>query len=72
MARVKRNFLDQIRLAVDKSDLSRYAICKQLDIDQAMLSRFMAGKGGLSVQNLGRLADFLKLQVRTEKARKGK
>lgn len=64
-----KSFLDQIRAAVNESGMSRYAICKELGIDQAVMSRFMSGGAGMSVDVLGRLADFLKLDV---KVRKGK
>jgi predicted XRE-type DNA-binding protein len=45
MARRARKLSDQIRLAIDASGMSRYAICKALDLDQSTMSRFMAGSG---------------------------
>jgi transcriptional regulator with XRE-family HTH domain len=56
-------FSDQIRQAVDDSGLSRYAICKLLDFDQGAFSKFMNGKGGLSMEVLDRLAEHLGLSV---------
>lgn len=58
---------DQIRRAVDASGMSRYRICKELGIAESTLSRFMAGKGGLSMENLDALADLLGLDITTGK-----
>jgi ribosome-binding protein aMBF1 (putative translation factor) len=67
-----KNFMDQIRAAIDDSGMSRYAICKALDFDQASMSRFMSGKAGLQPETLNKLADLLGLEVhvRTPKVRK--
>jgi transcriptional regulator with XRE-family HTH domain len=56
-------FSDQVRAAVDGSGLSRYRICQEIGLAQATLSRFMTGKGGLSMESLDRLAALLKLRV---------
>lgn len=58
----------QIRDAVDASKLSRYTMCKTLNIPESSMSRFMHG-GGLSFENLDALADLLGLEVRTRKGR---
>jgi len=58
---------DQIRRAVDECGLSRYEVCKRLGLDQAHLSRFMAGTEGMSIPLLDRLADFLGVRVVIEK-----
>jgi transcriptional regulator with XRE-family HTH domain len=62
-AMANQSFTDQIRRAVDGSGLSRYAICKRIGVDQAVMSRFMSGKGGLSLGVLDRLAELLGLVV---------
>lgn len=54
---------DQIRAAVDASGMSRYRICQEIGLSQAAMSRFMAGKSGLSMDSLDRLADLLGLAV---------
>jgi transcriptional regulator with XRE-family HTH domain len=54
---------DQIRRAVNDSGMSRYAICKIGAFDKAMISRFMAGKRGLSLTTLDRLAEVLRLRI---------
>jgi transcriptional regulator with XRE-family HTH domain len=71
MARM--SFSDQIRKAIDSSGFSRYAICKKIEVDQSTMSRFMNGSGGLSMDVLDRLADFLGLIVGAlPEAKKGK
>jgi len=54
---------DQIRAAVDGSGLSRRQICRATGIDEGAMSRFMAGRVGLSLATLDRLADVLRLRV---------
>jgi transcriptional regulator with XRE-family HTH domain len=56
---------DQIRAAVDDSGLSRYRICQEIGLNQAAMSRFMSGKGGLSMDTLDHLAEVLGLQITT-------
>jgi hypothetical protein len=63
---------DQIRQAVDASGKSRYRICKELGMGEATMSRFMAGKGGLSMEYLDALADLLSLDLKTNKRRQTK
>ena len=61
---------DQIRRVVDRSGLSRYRICREIDLDQALMSRFMSGQGGLSIKSLDRLAKLLGLTVSVKKPKK--
>jgi transcriptional regulator with XRE-family HTH domain len=64
---------DQIRRAIDASGVSRYALCKQIDLSQSTMSRFMHGQGGLSVEMLDRIGDVLDLNISTvNKPAKGK
>jgi transcriptional regulator with XRE-family HTH domain len=58
-----RRFSDQLRDAVAGSGMSRYAICKAVGLTQSSMSRFMNGKGGLSLDTIDKLADLLGLTV---------
>ena len=58
-----KRFSDQVRDAVDASGMSRYRICREIGLSQPTMSRFMAGKSGLSMDSLDRLADLLGLAV---------
>jgi transcriptional regulator with XRE-family HTH domain len=74
MVKKRVKLSDQVRQAVDASGLSRYAICKELGLAQATMSRFMSGKGGLSMGYLDALADMLGLNVtvsENERAKRG-
>lgn len=54
---------DQIRAAIDASGMSRYRVCKLVGLAEATMSRFMTGKGGLSMAMLDRIADCLGLEI---------
>ncbi len=54
---------DQLRRAIDGSGESRYAIAKETGIDEATLSRFMHGKGGLSMDGWDLIAGYLGLDL---------
>ena len=43
--------------------MSRYEIWKVTGIDQGTLSRFVAGKAGMTIDSLDRLADLLRLNI---------
>lgn len=72
MGKRHAKFSDQIRQAVDASDLSRYRICKLIGISESTMSRFMSG-GWLGSENMDALADLLHLDVTNrEQQSKGK
>ena len=72
MASKRLKFSDELRRAVDASELSRYRICKCLGVSESLLSRFMCGKGGLSIDTLDALAELLDLHVAAGKQPKKK
>jgi transcriptional regulator with XRE-family HTH domain len=72
MAKKRVKLSDQVRQAVEASNLSRYAICKALGLAQATMSRFMNRQGGLSMDYLDALADLLDLNVTTGESRRAK
>ena len=55
---------DQFRAAIDASSMTRYRICKELDFSESVMSRFMSGKCGLSLETLDRLGELLKLEIK--------
>ena len=69
----KNNYLsDQLRQAIDDSGLSRYAIGKACEIDKAVMSRFMSGQVGLSLETIDRLVDYLRLELVTKQKKRSK
>ena len=68
MAGKREKLSDQVRRAVEASDLSRYAICKAIGLAQATMSRFMNRQGGLAMDTLDALADLLDLNITIGKA----
>ena len=61
---------DDIRDAIEASDMSRYRIAKETGIGESQLCLFMAGKKGLSVEALEKLADCLGLEITTRRKRR--
>ena len=56
-------FTEQLRAAIKEHELSRYALWQATGIDQASLSRFVQGKGGLSLEAVDKLVDALDLEL---------
>jgi predicted transcriptional regulator len=54
---------EQIRAAILDSGLSRYRIAKELGVSQALLSKFMNEKGGLSIEVIDQLGELLGLAI---------
>jgi transcriptional regulator with XRE-family HTH domain len=67
MAEKKVPLSEQVRLAIDGADVSRYAIGNATGIDHATISRFMNRKGGLSTEALDAIADYLDLELTPRK-----
>lgn len=63
MAKQRQRITDAVRLAIRTAGVSRHRICREAGIDKASISRFMAGKTGLTTASLDRLADVLGLDV---------
>ena len=74
MANKLTKFSDQLRAAINAAEKSRYVIAAETGIDAATLSRFMNGKGGLSIEGLDLLAECLgwSLNVATEQTKPSK
>ncbi|MCH8151485.1 MAG: helix-turn-helix transcriptional regulator [Planctomycetes bacterium] len=75
MAKRRVKLSEQIRRAVKASGLSQYRISKELGVSESTISRFVSGKGGLSMEYLDALADLLGLNIaatRKRRHRKGR
>jgi len=65
MARTRRrqDLAGQLREAIRASGFTRYRICKECDVDQGAMSRFMSGSAGVNLETAGRIAEFLGLEL---------
>jgi hypothetical protein len=64
-------FTEILRRAILDCSLSRYAIGREAGIDEAVLSRFVRGERGLSSASIDKLVEFLGLEVRPRRRRRG-
>ena len=67
MSRKVDRLSDQIRQAIRDNDKTCYQIWKETGIAEASLSRFMTGKGGLSMNAIDRLGECLELDITTRR-----
>lgn len=63
MSQKKASLSDQLRQFIETAEVSRYRISQQTGISQSLLSRFMHGTAGLSVDSLDKLGEALDLQL---------
>ncbi len=67
MKRTRAKLSDQIRKAIADAPMSRYGICKAIGgYSEATMSRFMAGKAGLSLDVLDRIADVIGMNIQVD------
>jgi hypothetical protein len=59
-----------LQRSIRESDLTRYAISVRSGVDQATLSRFVTGKGGLNLDSVDRLVDVLDLEIRPRRRKR--
>ena len=74
MGKKRGTLTDQLRAAIATSDKTMGQIARESGIDIATISRFLHGKGGLSMDGLDRIAECLGLSstaARTPRAKKG-
>ena len=55
--------LDEIRQAIETSDVSRYRIWRDTGITQSHLCKLLSGERGMSIEAMERLADYLGLEI---------
>ena len=63
MTAKKTSLTDQLRQLIEAAEISRYQLWQQTGIDQAVLSKFVNGKGGLSMESLDKIGEVLDLQI---------
>jgi transcriptional regulator with XRE-family HTH domain len=59
----RASFSDQLRDLILSCGTSRYALARQVGVSESALSRFMAGKQGLTLATLDKLADVLGIEI---------
>ena len=73
MAGKRAKLSDKLREAIQASALSRYRLWKETGIAEAVLSKFVNRKGGLSMEGIDKLAEALGLDlVARDTQRKGR
>ena len=76
--KIAKPISQQLRDAIDASGLSRYRVCKEIELSESTMSHFMAGECGLSLTTVDRLGELLGLSVvaetkpQTKRANKGR
>lgn len=63
MGKKRAKVSDQFRAAIGSCGMTRYRISKETGISESMLSRFMGGSRGLSIEALDTLGEYLGLDV---------
>ncbi len=63
-AKKKRlRFSDQLKAAIEASELSQYRIAKESGIARSSLSQFMTGKRSMSLANIDAILEVLDLEL---------
>ncbi len=57
---------DQLRQAIEASNLSRYRISQQTGIPASALCRFIKSESGLSLDSINKLGTLLNLTIKTQ------
>ena len=63
MSKAQAKLTDQIRLAIENCGESRYRISQETGIAQAVLSKFVNRKAGMTLESLNTLAAYLGLAI---------
>ena len=66
----KLPFSEVLRRTIERSEKSRYRISKETGIDQAVLSHFVHGHSGLSINSIDLLVECLDLEIVPRQKRK--
>jgi transcriptional regulator with XRE-family HTH domain len=66
MSKKRPKFSDQLRQAIERSDKTRYRISQETGVSEAVLSRFMNRKVGLSMETVDLICECLRLRLVAE------
>ena len=69
--RKRKTFSEQLRSAIERAPVTRYRISQDTGIAEGVLSRFVHGHVGLSIQSIDTLVEYLGLELVPRK-RKGR
>lgn len=56
-------FSEQLRKAIESSELSRYRISKETGVAQSTLSQFVNGTRSMSLENIDKICELLNLEL---------
>jgi len=59
----RKTFSDQLRNAIEQAPVTRYRVSQDTGISEGVLSRFVHGHVGLSVQSIDTLVEYLDLEL---------
>ena len=62
---------DQLRQAILAAEISQCELSRRIGLDKSVLSRFMRGLSGLSIQNIDRIGKELGLELTPQPKQKG-
>ena len=60
---------NRLREILNREKVTAYRLCKDLKIDQGLLSRFFHGESNISWKNMERIADYLGYDIEYVKRR---
>ncbi len=72
MTRKPKKISDQLREAILSAEITRYRIAQETGVSEAVLSRFVNGPSGLSLDSIDKIGECLGLNITTPKQRKRK
>jgi plasmid maintenance system antidote protein VapI len=70
MVVMKTTISEAIRAALEDSESSRYAIARECGVSESVLSRFVRGERGLTLDTVDRLAKVLGLTIVVNKPKR--
>ncbi|MCA9099834.1 MAG: helix-turn-helix transcriptional regulator [Planctomycetales bacterium] len=65
----KPTFTEQLRQAIREAPVTRYQIWQDTGIGQPLLSKFLSGDCGLSLETVDTLTEYLGLELKPTKKR---